>query len=103
MGSFFGHIKSLASKGLHAGLNLAKMAAPMAASFVPGGSAALSLASQASHLMPHVDLRGLASHGLEIGQPVAHTFPGMPGAAAAAPAAPGGAGEHSGTFTVRFN
>lgn len=82
VGSFFGHIKSLASKGLHAGLSLAKSAVPIAASFVPGGSAALATAE---HL--------------------AHAFPGMPGAAAAAPAheLPGGAGEHSGTFTVRFS
>ena len=103
VGSFFGHIKSLASKGLHAGLNLAKMAAPMAASFVPGGSAALSLANSASHMLPHVDFGSLASHGLQMGQPVAHAFPQMPGAAAAAPASPGAGGEHSGTFTVRFN
>ena len=120
VGSFFGHIKSLASKGLHAGLSLAKMAAPMAASFVPGGSAALSLASQASHLMPHIsmphmphiDLGNLPAYGLNFGDPVAHAFPGMPGAAAAAPAAPGTTGEHtgtfnagdqSGTFSVRFS
>lgn len=91
VGSFFGHIKSLASKGLHAGLSLAKAAAPMAASFVPGGSAALNLANQASHFsIPH-------------GSPVAQAFPGMPGAAAAMPAAPGTSGEHTGTFTVRFN
>ncbi len=69
VGSFFGHIKSLASKGLHAGLNLAKGAVPIAASFIPGGTAALHMAESVAHLIP--------------GKSVAHLFPGMPGAAAA--------------------
>ena len=88
VGSFWSHIKSLANKGLHAGLSLAKAGLPIAASFVPGGSAALHMAEQVehgladvAHLMPG-GLQSFAQH-LVPGQPVAHMFPGMPGSAAA--------------------
>lgn len=80
VGSFWSHIKSIANKGLHAGLNLAKGAIPIAASFVPGGTAALHAAESLEHMVP--GLAHFAEH-LIPGKGVQHLFPGMPGAAAA--------------------
>jgi hypothetical protein len=79
---FFGGLKRLAKKGFGGITSLAKSALPMAASFVPGGSAALHAAQQASHLI---------SPGARA--PSSPVFPGMPGAAAV---------EHQGTRTGRF-
>lgn len=91
VGSFFGKLKNLASKGLQAGL---KMATPLA-SFVPGGSAALMAAKGLTSLIP----RGGGGGGAPVfpATPI-HAIP-IPGTAAVLP----GGGQRSGRFTVTFD
>jgi hypothetical protein len=94
---FFGGLKKLAKKGFSGLKSLAKMAAPLAASFVPGGSAALSLANKGISML---------SPGGGGGRPAAAPMqlsPGglyMPGAAASMP---GPGGHRSGRFVVTFD
>jgi hypothetical protein len=94
LGSFFGGLKKLAKKGFQGVTSLAKMAAPMAASFIPGGSAALSLAQKGLSMIPG----GGGGGGPRPASPVA--LPGqiiMPGAAASM------ASHRSGRFVVTFD
>lgn len=86
VGSFFGKLKNLAKKGFNAAL-------PMAASFIPGGGAALTAAKSLTSLIP----RGGGG-----GAPV------FPGTAIHATAVPGTAaisqsGQRSGRFVVTFD
>jgi hypothetical protein len=96
LGSFFGGLKKLAKKGFGGLTSLAKMAAPMAASFIPGGSAALSLAQKGISMIPH----GGGGGG---GQPVMQLPGGMPGQIIMPGAAASMASQRSGRFTVTFD
>jgi len=91
VGSFFGKLKNIAKK---AGSFAMKTVAPMAASFVPGGSAALQAAKGLTSMIP----RGGGGGG---GAPV---FPAIPITAKPLPgtAAQGG-GQRTGRFVVTFD
>jgi hypothetical protein len=95
LGGFFGGLKKLAKKGFSGLTSLAKMAAPMAASFIPGGTAALSLAQKGLSMIP-------GGGGGGGGARPAAALPGqliLPGAAASMP----GGGHRSGRFVVTFD
>lgn len=104
LGSFGSGLKKLAKKGFSGLTSLAKMAAPMAASFIPGGSAALSLASKGlSMIKPGGGGGGgnVATAQQQLVTPMA-AMPGartatIPGAAASE------AAQRSGRFVVTFD
>jgi hypothetical protein len=91
VGSFFGKLKNLASKGLQAGL---KAGLPMAASFIPGGSAALTAAKGLTSMIP----RGGGGSAPVFPATAIHAIP-VPGAAAIQ----NEGGQRSGRFVVTFD
>jgi hypothetical protein len=93
VGSFFGSIAKLAKSAVKAGL-------PLAASFVPGGSAALHAADQLQHLIPSGGGGGGGGH------PAAPFFPAstvLPQHNAGPSNAPGTAAVWTGTHNGRFS
>jgi hypothetical protein len=104
IGSFGSGLKKLAKKGFSGLKSLAKLAAPLAASFVPGGSAALSLAQKGlSMIKPGGGGGGGAASSAQqlvtpmAAMPGASFLPKMPGAAASE------AAQRSGRFVVTFD
>lgn len=93
---FFGGLKKLAKKGFSGLTSIVKAAAPMAASFIPGGSAALSLAQKGLSLIPGGGGGG-GGGAPAVPQLIAPAHYGMPGAAAALQA------QRSGRFVVTFD
>jgi hypothetical protein len=91
IGSFFGKLKNIAKK---AGNFAMKSVAPMAASFVPGGSAALQAAKSITSMIP----RG-GGGGAPVFPAITRTATALPGTAAVAP----GGGQRTGRFVVTFD
>ncbi len=99
LNGFFGGLKKLAKKGFGGLTSIVKAGLPMAASFIPGGSAALSLANQASHFIPGLPGGGGGGGGGGPQQFAPLVMPGqnfVPGAAAHP-------GQRSGRFVVTFD
>ena len=88
VGSFFGKLKNLAKKGFNAAL-------PMAASFIPGGSAALSATKSLTSLIPRGG--GGSSNAPVFPATAMHAVP-VPGTAAMQQG-----GQRSGRFVVTFD
>ena len=90
VGSFFGKLKNLAKKGFNAAL-------PMAASFIPGGGAALTAAKSLTSMIPRGGGGGGPSPSPVFPATAIHAVP-VPGTAAIDQG-----GQRSGRFVVTFD
>ena len=89
IGSFFGKLKNLAQKGVSFAT---KTVAPLAASFVPGGSAALTAAKGLTSMIP----RGGGGGGAPV-------FPATPVHAIPVPGTAAMSGQRTGRFVITFD